>query len=122
MIKRVAPRGKRPLLLTVFFIKEGILMVTKKELKDYASKLMFSMSEEEYETLESEFVFLQKQMDKIANMDGIDNVEPLVFPKENKEFKLRDDEIRDYLTVDEVLANSKHKLKDQIKVPRVVQE
>ncbi len=97
-------------------------MVTKKELKEYAHKLMFDMSDEEYETLAQEFVFFQKQMDKIANMKNIDKIAPMVFPFPHEDVKLRSDEVGDYLTVDEVLSNTKHQLKDQIKVPKVVSE
>ena len=96
-------------------------MTTKNDLKNYAKKLMFDMSEKEYETLEKEFAFILKQMDKIAQMENIQDVEPLVFPFINEKVKLREDEIGEYLSADEVLANTKHQLRDQVKVPKVVE-
>ncbi|MBP3840783.1 MAG: Asp-tRNA(Asn)/Glu-tRNA(Gln) amidotransferase subunit GatC [Bacilli bacterium] len=96
--------------------------VTKEKLKDYASKLMFDMEDSEYETLAEEFKILLKQMDVIGNIENIKDVEPMTFPFKNFDATLREDEVGDYLTVSEVLQNSKHEVNDQVKVPRVVDE
>ncbi len=96
-------------------------MIKKEELKKLAEKLMFKMSEEEYETLENEFETIIKQMEKINQLEGISNVEPMTFPFENSGAFLREDEIGDYLTTDEVLSNTKYHLNDQVKVPKVVE-
>ena len=93
----------------------------KEKLKDLAGKLMFDMSDQEYETLSKEFDFFLAQMKKIEKLDHIGEVEPMTFPFENKNADLREDEIGDYLTVDEVLSNAKSYLKDQVKVPKVVE-
>ena len=61
-------------------------------------------------------------MDKIANMSEIKDVEPMVFPFAKADVSLREDEVTDYLTVDEVLANTSASYKDQVKVPKVVSE
>lgn len=94
----------------------------REKLKDYASKLMFDMEESEYSTLEDEFEIILKQMDLIGNIPNIKEVEPMTFPFITYEATLRDDEIKEneILTVSEVLANSKHQIKDQVKVPKVV--
>lgn len=96
--------------------------VTKEKLKDYAAKLMFDMKDEEYETLLGEFEILLKQMDIIGNIENIKDVEPMTFPFKNLDATLREDEVGDYLTVSEVLANAKYEVNDQVKVPRVVDE
>lgn len=96
--------------------------VTKEKLKDYASKLMFDMKDEEYETLQGEFEILLKQMDIIGNIPNIKDVTPMTFPFVNSDATLREDEVGDYLTVSEVLANTKQEVNDQVKVPRVVDE
>ncbi len=93
----------------------------KAKLKDLAGKLMFDMSDQEYETLSKEFDFFLAQMKKIEKLDHITEVEPMTFPFANKNAELREDEIGDYLTVDEVLSNAKSHLKDQVKVPKVVE-
>ena len=97
-------------------------MIEKEKLKKYARLLMFEMDEEEYPTLQEEFEVILKQMDLIGQIDGIDKVSPMTFPFKNTDVTLREDEVGDYLTVGEVLDNSKHVVNDQVKVPRVVEE
>jgi aspartyl/glutamyl-tRNA(Asn/Gln) amidotransferase C subunit len=97
-------------------------MIEKEQLKEYAHKLMFDMDDAEYDTLQEEFAVIIKQMDIIAEIPNISNVEPMTFPfLLPAERKLREDEVGDYLTVGEVLANTKHQVNDQVKVPKVVE-
>lgn len=96
-------------------------MVTKENLKDYARKLMFDMKEEEYDTLQQEFEVILKQMDLIGNIENIKEVKPMTFPFITYEAKLREDQVGNSLTTDEVLANAKQKANGQVKVPKVVE-
>lgn len=96
-------------------------MISKENLEKYAEKLMFRMNEEELNTLQEEFEIILKQMELIENIDGIKNVEPMIFPYVTYKAKLREDKAKESLTVGEVLSNSKHQLNDQIKVPKVVE-
>lgn len=98
-------------------------MIEKEKLKKYANKLMFDMEDSEYETLQEEFDIILKQMDLIGKIENIKDVEPLFFPFKNTDAVLREDEDDEgeTLTVDEVLSNAKNVLKDQIKVPKVVE-
>lgn len=96
-------------------------MIEKELLEKYAEKLMFRMSDEEYNTLQNEFDIILKQMDLIGNIDGINEVEPMIFPFVTYEAELREDVIEDGLSVDEVLSNTKHQVRDQVKVPKVVE-
>ena len=97
-------------------------MIEKDKLKDYARKLMFDMNDEEYKTLQEEFETILKQMDLIGKIPNISKVEPMTFPFKNTDAELREDEIGDYLTVGEVLENTKYQTRDQVKVPKVVDE
>ena len=96
-------------------------MIEKEFLEKYAEKLMFRMSDEEYNTLQNEFDIILKHMDLIGNIDGINEVEPMIFPFVTYEAELREDVIEDSLSVDEVLSNTKHQVRDQVKVPKVVE-
>lgn len=96
-------------------------MITKDMLKSYAKKLMFTMSDSEYDTLEKEFDVILKQMDKIDKIEGIENVEPMTFPFITNQAKLRKDEVKDCLTIKEVLSNASVVEDDQVKVPKVVE-
>ena len=96
-------------------------MIEKEKLKEYAHKLMFDMDDSEYETLQNEFEVILEQMDLIGNIPNIKDVEPMTHPFPLEEAHLREDEVGDYLTVDEVLSNVKHQVRDQVKVPKVVE-
>ena len=96
-------------------------MIDKSKLKDYANKLMFDMEDSEYETLQEEFDVILKQMELIGKIPNISNVEPMTFPYKNEDVNLREDEVKDYLTVGEVLDNTKYQVNDQVKVPKVVE-
>ena len=95
-------------------------MVTKESLKEYANKLMFDMDDEGYERTLKEFEVVEKHMDLIGNLEGIESIEPMTFPYVIYHASLREDEAKECLKVDEVLANSKDKKADQVKVPKVV--
>lgn len=97
-------------------------MIDKEKLKEYAHKLMFDMKEEEYETLQEEFQTIIKQMELIGKIPNLSSVVPMTFPFANPDATLREDEVGDYLTTSEVLANVKHQIDDQVKVPKVVDE
>ncbi len=97
-------------------------MIEKEQLKEYAKKLMFDMDDDEYTTLQEEFEIILKQMDLIGKIKDIEKINPMTFPYLNEDATLRDDEIGDYLTVGEVLENTKYQVQDQVKIPRVVDE
>ena len=95
-------------------------MVTKEKLKDYAGKLMFNMDDAGYDRTLEEFETIEKHMALIGEIDGIDNVEPMTFPYVIYHASLREDEAKDCLTNEEVLANAKEAKANQVKVPKVV--
>ena len=95
-------------------------MVTKEKLKDYASKLMFDMDDAGYDRTLEEFETVEKHMALIGEINGIENAEPMTFPYVIYHATLREDEAKDTLTNEEVLANSKDTKANQVKVPKVV--
>ena len=96
-------------------------MITKELLKKYASKLMFDMKDEEYDTLQKEFDVMLKQMELIGKIEGIDEVEPMTFPYEYILDEYRyDDEI--YQVENSViLSNAKEVEGRELSVPKVVE-
>ncbi len=90
-------------------------------LKDAAKRLLFDMSESEYETLLKEFDIVTKQMSIIGSNLGLDDLEPMAFPFECTTSYLREDVPAEPLTREEALRNSKRKIGGQIKLPKVVQ-
>ena len=95
-------------------------MVTKENIQDYALKLMFRMKDDEFEAFEKEFETILKQMDLIGQIEGIENVEPLVFPFKLKDVKLREDIATSTLTTEDAVKNAKETIYDEVKVPKVV--
>lgn len=94
--------------------------ITLELLKDAAHRLMFDMSESEYETLLAEFAILTKQMESIGKIEGVDDYEPMTFPFDVTVDCLREDVPEKPLDKEEALANAGSKLDGQIKLPKVV--
>ena len=93
----------------------------KKTLEVLASKLMFTMNEEEYDTLSDEFKVILKQMDLIGKREGINEVETLIYPFPLDNVTMREDKVVDEMDIDDILANSGDTLYNQVKVPKVVE-
>jgi hypothetical protein len=49
-------------------------------LVDASHRLMFEMTDAEYEVLLDEFSILLKQMDAIGDIEGVDELETMTFP------------------------------------------
>ncbi len=94
--------------------------ITRENIQDYALKLMFKMKTQEFDTFEKEFETIIKQMDLIGEIDGIEKVEPLVFPFKNTDAKLRKDVATSTLTTEDAVKNAHETIYDEVKVPKVV--
>ena len=94
--------------------------ITRENIQDYALKLMFKMKDEEFDSFEKEFVTILKHMDLIGEIDGIEKVEPMVFPFINTDAKLRKDVATSTLTTEDAVKNAHETIYDEIKVPKVV--
>ena len=93
----------------------------KETLIMLANKLMFTMDDSEYDTLLDEFDTIIKQMDLIGKIDGINSIEPMVYPFPLNDVVLREDEVSDELEIDDILVNSGSKLYNQVRLPKVVE-
>ena len=94
--------------------------ITKELLKESANKLMFDMSDEQYNKLLSEFDVILTQMDLIGQIDGVDDATPMTFPFDVTSTFLREDVSEEPLDRDEALRNAKDVVDGQIRLPRVV--
>ena len=94
--------------------------LNKEIIKKCANNLMFELTDEECTTLVGEFEVLFAQMEELNKLEGIDEVEPMVFPFEVTTDFLREDIEGEPLKVEEVLANAKDVKEGQIKLPKVV--
>ncbi len=89
-------------------------------LKDAAHRLLFDMSDEQYDTLLKEFDIVTSQMKLIGENFDSDKYEPMVFPFECTTSYLREDIPGEPLSRDEALKNARNKTGGQIKLPKVV--
>ena len=98
-------------------------MITRDVLDKLAKKLMFKMNEEEYQTLESEFDIILKQMEFIDKIDGIENVNPMTFPfdLELDDNDLREDICNNEIDFNDMVINVKDYDDNRVKVPKVVE-
>ena len=101
----------------------GGIMITRDVLDKLAKKLMFKMNEEEYQTLESEFDIILKQMEFIDKIDGIENVNPMTFPfdLELDDNDLREDICNNEIDFNDMVINVKDYDDNRVKVPKVVE-
>jgi Asp-tRNAAsn/Glu-tRNAGln amidotransferase C subunit len=94
--------------------------VNKAVLKDAANRLLFDMSDQEYDTLLDEFNIIQKQFELIGKISGVDESKPMTFPFECTVTYLREDEQSKPLDKKDVLKNAGSVQDGQIKLPKVV--
>lgn len=94
--------------------------IGKELLREAANLLLFDMSEEQYDTLMSEFQITLRQMELIRKIPGIDDYEPMVYPFPVKAAGLRKDEPEKPLDARDALRNAGSVKDGQIKLPRVL--
>ncbi len=94
--------------------------VDKDVLIDAANRLLFSMSDKEYDLLLEEFKILLAQMEMMEKVEGLSQIEPMTFPFECATAYLREDTPEEPLSRDEVLANAGSVKDGEIKLPKVV--
>ena len=94
--------------------------INKEVLVDAANRLLFSMSDEQYDTLEKEFGVLTKLMGAIGEIEGLENYEPMTFPFDCTTDFLRGDEVLKPLPREVALKNAGNVQDNQVKLPKVV--
>lgn len=92
---------------------------TKEIINDYADKLLIGLTEEETNTLVSEFEVIEARMNLINEIDGINEIEPMHYPF-LVESKPRSGENIENDDVDKLLRNSDKVSDREIEVPKVV--
>ena len=93
---------------------------TSEMVDSYADKLLIGLTKEENEMVLKEFDIIDKNMEIIANMEGISNVEPMTHALDNFEYELREDEPEESIKIEDLLSNCDRTAGDEVEVPRVV--
>ena len=91
---------------------------TKEMVDDYANKLLIGLTDEENKMVLDEFGLIEKQMEIIANIPNIENVDAMTYALDDFCYELRDDEKISEVETDKLLANC---VEDNlVSVPKVV--
>ena len=93
---------------------------TKETVKKLADLLLIGLSDEETEMVFDEFEVIDADINKINEIEGIENIEPMTHALDHFEFNLRDDVIKESVEIDELLRNSDDTDDREISVPKVV--
>ena len=94
--------------------------INKEVLKIAANKLMFEMSEIQYDTLLKEFDVFARQIELIDNIPNVNDAKPMTFPFDNFATYMREDIATEPLKKEDVLKNSSDVFEGQIRLPKVV--
>ena len=95
--------------------------MNKETLKSLAHNLLFDMKDEEYETLSKEFDIILKQMKLIESIPNIEKVKPMFYPFPLEDVEMREDEVTERISTEDLLQNASSYEYDMIKVPKVVE-
>ena len=95
-------------------------MFTKEVVDSLADKLLIGLTEEENQMVLDEFEVIDKTINIINEIDGIENVEPMTHTLDDFEFELRDDIPEESVPIEELLSNCDVHSAREIEVPKVV--
>lgn len=93
---------------------------TKEMVNDYADKLLIGLTDDENKMVLDEFEIIDKNIDLINKIEGIDKIEPMSFCLDDFIYELDDDIIEDSVLIDDLLSNSDQVIDREISVPKVV--
>ena len=94
---------------------------TEEMVRDYADKLLIGLTDEENKMVLDEFDIIDKNIDLINDIPNIENIEPMTHCLDRCIDHLREDEVSDSPSIDDILSNCDDSQADQVKVPKVVE-
>ena len=94
---------------------------TKELVDDLADKLLIGLSEEENKMVLDEFSIIDETINKINDIPGIENVEPMTHALDDFEYELRDDIVEESIPIEELLQNCDNYSGREVEVPKVVE-
>ena len=87
---------------------------------DYADKLLIGLTKEENQMVLDEFDIIDKNIDIINEIDGIENVEPMSWALDDFVYELREDVVEESVPIEELLQNCGDYVGNEVRVPKVV--
>jgi aspartyl/glutamyl-tRNA(Asn/Gln) amidotransferase C subunit len=94
---------------------------TREMVDKYAKDLLIGLTAEENKMVLDEFEIIDENMEKINQIADISEETAMTHPLEDYEIVLREDEVTEELSLEEVLQNAKNTTDEEIVVPKVVE-
>lgn len=93
---------------------------TKEMVDAYADKLLIGLTDEENKMVLDEFEIIDKNIDLINEIEGIELVEPMTHTLDDFTYELREDVVEDSIPIEELLKNCDDYEGREVVVPKVV--
>lgn len=93
---------------------------TKEMVDDYADKLLIGLTDEENQMVLDEFNIIDKNIDIINEIEGIENVIPMTHALDDFVAYMREDIADDSIEIDLLLQNCDEVSGREVEVPKVV--
>lgn len=93
---------------------------TKEMVNDYADKLLIGLTEEENKMVLDEFEIIDKNIDLINKIPGIENVVPMTHTLDDFVYELREDIAEESIPIEDLLSNCDDHSENEVQVPKVV--
>jgi aspartyl/glutamyl-tRNA(Asn/Gln) amidotransferase C subunit len=93
---------------------------TKEMVDDYAEKLLIGLTPEENKMVLDEFEVIDKNIDIINEIPGIEKVEPMSWCLDRTVDDLREDVIIESIPIEDLLSNCDECTDREVEVPKVV--
>ena len=94
---------------------------TKETVDKLADLLMIGLTQEENKMVLDEFEIIDANINKINNINGIENISPMTHCLDNFECELREDIAEESTPITDLLANCDVTDGDEVVVPKVVE-
>ena len=101
-------------------MKNSDPVFTKEMVNNYADKLLIGLSDEENEMVLNEFAEIDRNIDLINKIPGIEKVEPMSWCLDRTIDELREDVASESIPIDDLLSNCDRSNDCEVEVPRVV--
>jgi aspartyl-tRNA(Asn)/glutamyl-tRNA(Gln) amidotransferase subunit C len=93
---------------------------TPEKVEKLADLLLIGLTEEEKQMVFDEFAVIDSNINKINEIENIENVVPMTHALDNFEFSLREDVVEESIPRDELLQNCDDIDDGEVSVPKVV--
>ena len=94
---------------------------TKEMVDDYADKLLIGLTSEENKMVLDEFDIIDKQINIINEIPGIENVEVMTHTLDDFSYELREDVVEESVPIEDLLSNCDAVDGREVEVPKVVE-